>query len=586
MRSIKSISIFRATLVVIAIMSFTSVQAQLGTIASGLADKRRQKKIEKSPARDHILAVEKNLPILKKETGKYTKPAEYLPKDDKDFERFNTPFQSINENLPLILKKDPKWDVSEYKSQFSALEPIFKSIETGYGKRQRAVVLADSIYNSFPNPRPIYDNYFRFGYSKECGALYKNLNTYNLACDCGEKHHSFYIEKLRIKELRVILEEISPIMDYLPFYYSSAKESRVKRLKIDYFDKYDKLQDFWLSSAAKAIESSKESDNDFQSIGVLNYYVQVMETALEISDQKSSDFKTRRTELNDRIKTIQKERLIENKITDENKGKIYFLASDVSRADFSEDQAINVWNLEKPIHFRWFMASTPQEMHLGLNNAVSGLDANQDAHMTHVIYIDGKKIFQGIYKGFGNMPELYANALTMRGTYDGEEDGIHSGLAQKILQEVSIGTHKMKVEAYMDGRKAEMAAKPFAVGEISLKVTATAFSKFKINPEICFPKTGMHNASVSQQIKALVKEEFKKNAVSVRIIDKDWIVNRNKYSGIILSRGVNATVLFNDGTCRKMEVWARQKHNGGGQYAPITIEGYSDTEEIPCNCLR
>ncbi len=568
---------------VLVTMSSLSSQAQLGQIANGIADKRRQKKIEKSPATDHIIAVEKYLPILQKEFDKWKNPSERFPKDDEEFEKFNQPFSKIEENLALIIQKDPNWDVSEYNTQFDKQKPIFKSIETNYGKRLKAMALTDSV-NNFPNPR----NDFRFGYNKSCDDLFETPKYYNVACDCGEQHYDSYVNQLNLKKLRVTLSELAPIIKYLPYpsSYNSIKEPHAKRLIKKYLDGFDNLQNYWLESASKAIESSKTHDNKFQSMGVLKYCLKIMETAIEISDVRKEEFEAKKIELNQRLSELQKERLIENKITTENEGKIFFLSSEVSRDKFTESMAISTWDVNQAIYFRWFMPNTPQEMHQKLDNAESGLKANHDAYMTHVFYINGRKFHTGIYDGFRSNPELYADALTMRGRYNSDK-GIYIDLMQKVLQNLGPGTYDMRIEAFMDGHEAQIAETPFAIGELKLKVTSGGLSKIKSNPEVCFQKTGMQNAQVTQQIKLLLKEELDGlMPSSARIISKDWVVERNKYSGAILSRGVNVLVLFGGTNCKKMEVWVEQDYNGNGHYAPLKINGISETFEIPCECMN
>lgn len=583
MKHFKSKSLLPAMVMLIALAFSSSGHAQIGDIANGLADKRRQKKIEKSPAKEHILAVEKNIPSLEKEIGKYTTPAEYRPKDDKDFARFGTPFNSIEENLKLLKEKDPEWDVAEYEAQFSKLKPTYNSIKESNDNRIKSMDLADKI---FEWPTFDKDDYFRFGYNKSCSSLYREFKNFNLACDCGQNHYKYYVEDIKLRELRVLLADIAPIIDYLPSSYHSAQGYRAEQYIKSYLTGYEDLIKSWIEYSDEALKNSDESENAFQSIGVLSYYKKMMETALAISDIQKAEVNDMLTKLNTKIKSIKKQRLVDNKITEANIGKFYFLNADISRADFKESDAISTWNLGDPIYFRWFMPSTPLEMHQSLNNAVVGQEANQDAVMTHIIYVDGKKIYQGIYDGFRQWPDLYSDALTMRGQYE-DGKGIYDKIMRAMLDGVSVGSHKLKIEAYMDGHKADMASEPFASGEITLNVTAAGINKIKNNEEVCFPKAGMQDGNVIAKVRALMKDELEgKTPYSIHIISNEWAVDRNEYSGVILSRGVDVQVLYKDSECEKVEVWVEQKYNGNGSYAELKIDGISASEKIPCKCMN
>lgn len=106
--------------------------------------------------------------------------------------------------------------------------------------------------------------------------------------------------------------------------------------------------------------------------------------------------------------------------------------------------------------------------------------------------------------------------------------------------------------------------------------------------DVRMPKALKTDAALAGTMKKAFMAKYGNQDVTavkrVVIINTDWTVRRNEFTGIILSRFIDAAVAYDrvDGTCRYEEVRFSQDSQGGGKYGPIYWDGVGDNEEISC----
>ena len=81
--------------------------------------------------------------------------------------------------------------------------------------------------------------------------------------------------------------------------------------------------------------------------------------------------------------------------------------------------------------------------------------------------------------------------------------------------------------------------------------------------------------------------DWPEKPVKAIITDSDWTIDRHPLSGAILSRTINATVLFRvgDGTCKAFKLSFRQPYTGGS-YGKTERYGVGDSFPISCDKLE
>ncbi len=106
--------------------------------------------------------------------------------------------------------------------------------------------------------------------------------------------------------------------------------------------------------------------------------------------------------------------------------------------------------------------------------------------------------------------------------------------------------------------------------------------------DVRMPKALKTDANLAAQMKKAFMAKYGGGDVTavkrVVIINTDWTVRRNEFTGIILSRFIDAAVAYDriDGTCRYEEARFTQDSQGGGKYGPMYWDGVGDNEELSC----
>lgn len=155
------------------------------------------------------------------------------------------------------------------------------------------------------------------------------------------------------------------------------------------------------------------------------------------------------------------------------------------------------------------------------------------------------------------------------------------------LNALPAGKHNMKLEYWGVDFSYNKTMEPLAIGEFVLDVSER--TKAKIGISFNDLKAGMVNKDLEGKILIAAKENADLNKrkevyLQSKIIDKDWIIVRNKVSGLITERKVYANVLqqWPDKHCSYRSFYMRETHDGtkyiGDYFA------YPEGDEKDCDC--
>jgi len=79
-----------------------------------------------------------------------------------------------------------------------------------------------------------------------------------------------------------------------------------------------------------------------------------------------------------------------------------------------------------------------------------------------------------------------------------------------------------------------------------------------------------------------------KSVVKLVIIDPDWMIRRNEFTGAILHRYIRAAAAVKDGEgkCRVYQLITFQEDYVGGKFKPLRYDGIGDNYEIECDKIK
>ncbi|MCG8701218.1 MAG: hypothetical protein MI922_24405, partial [Bacteroidales bacterium] len=80
------------------------------------------------------------------------------------------------------------------------------------------------------------------------------------------------------------------------------------------------------------------------------------------------------------------------------------------------------------------------------------------------------------------------------------------------------------------------------------------------------------------------KEGWKAEIGGIKIVDRDWNIERNEITGIILNRWIAAQVYikYNDGICKVCRFVFEQNHNGSDYSEYLSHNAGGKIEEVDC----
>jgi hypothetical protein len=104
------------------------------------------------------------------------------------------------------------------------------------------------------------------------------------------------------------------------------------------------------------------------------------------------------------------------------------------------------------------------------------------------------------------------------------------------------------------------------------------------------PKAAMNDKKLEAEMIAALKnsqtykDRIKGEVIRLVIIDPDWMIRRNEYTGVILHRYIRATaaVKNDDGTCTIWQLITFQQDYVSNKFQKTKFDGVGDPYKIPC----
>ncbi|MGE0568179.1 MAG: hypothetical protein AB7O73_09535 [Bacteroidia bacterium] len=159
--------------------------------------------------------------------------------------------------------------------------------------------------------------------------------------------------------------------------------------------------------------------------------------------------------------------------------------------------------------------------------------------------------------------------------------------ALKHEDKFTVGDHVLKVEYRPYQNYPSLYVGPvIASGEITLTVKKTIVDPN--DPKTCLPKVEMKNPELEKSIlKAFNAQKWEETPKEVRIISNKWNIVRNKYSGIITSRYVEAAIgSTKDGKCAYQIFNFYQDYDGKDYQKEVYLSGIGDKTTVSCGCMK
>jgi hypothetical protein len=171
---------------------------------------------------------------------------------------------------------------------------------------------------------------------------------------------------------------------------------------------------------------------------------------------------------------------------------------------------------------------------------------------------------------------------------DPDKDGRNDAFI-KYMNDAAPGTYTVRV--WVDpghSGSSTKACKPAAEGEFT--IIKKAGDKMSLGQKFADKKAGMINPTLEAAMLKVINEYAQSNGwkekfTKLKITDKDWYINRNEYSGRILSRSINVYAQGNwpDGHCTGVEFSILQQYDGAKYSSNCLYNGIGKTDKIDCN---
>ncbi len=153
---------------------------------------------------------------------------------------------------------------------------------------------------------------------------------------------------------------------------------------------------------------------------------------------------------------------------------------------------------------------------------------------------------------------------------------------------ISTGTQDVQIAIVpMVTYPEDLDCKPF-IG--TLKMTVKDGFIDPKDESMCMPAPKMNSASLNSKILTAFADKgwTKDHAKKAIVLQRDWAIRKNEYTGLILDRSIDAGIAFErEGKCYYQVFAFTQDYNGSGYQENATyLNGVGDQKQIHCDCLK
>jgi len=270
-------------------------------------------------------------------------------------------------------------------------------------------------------------------------------------------------------------------------------------------------------------------------------------------------------------------------------GKIVFATSGdaIANGEEKESEFVTKATLGGEIYYRAYLDNSL------LNYLKSTLHPDVNGRWKIRFSIDGVEAGVEIMQADFFSREQKQKYTTFRGALKSLPDGDATGeeefkdFLRKNEDKFTIGDHVLKIEYIPFTREPKETEGPVvASGEITLSVKKSLVDPNDVTT--CLPKALMTDKVLETSIlNAFNAKGWTEKAVKVRIISSQWNIVKNKTTGAIISRYVDAVIgSTEDNNCAYQDFSFYQDYDGKGYQKEVYLSGVGDKVDISCGCLK
>ncbi|MCH2229238.1 MAG: hypothetical protein MK105_02745 [Crocinitomicaceae bacterium] len=545
----------------------------------GVFESSPEKKVLKSPAKDEIFEVEASITKLDVFLVEKALTDKHFAESQENYASFMEPYKVVADGIPVIRSKDTKWkSTGIYEERLKGYEERSKSIGVLWEKTKKNMELIGWLKEKYEFEDSRGDEFLKFGPNNKerCNGLKDAPTMFPEGCPCAQNFREFYLKKM---ELPVLIDKINQLALSDEGSFRGNDREWLREMRKSYVTNYEGWES-GVASKAEELMSKLESSKSWHKkslAGLLEYHKEMLLVFSEINPSNSKLVPLAK-EIGTVVDEYRSGQRAKYKWTEARSRKVFFLNENVSLEDFSDADIQREITLDEPVRFRWFFDKPAVEYHAALGFS----SFKNQAMVRYKVYIDGKEFYQtGELLYNKNPEELYEEALTTKVSF---LFGSRSIFYTKVIENLTIGKHALKIEILIG--QDEKYSKVLASGEVTLNLTQNAIVKLLKNEDFCFPKSGRIDPSLeAKMLKKFNEKGWKEQAKKVIILDKDWTIVRNNYTGVIIKRTINALIVSTiDGACVKEDFTFIQEHNGSSYSSGLDM-AIGSKKEMSCKCL-
>lgn len=278
-------------------------------------------------------------------------------------------------------------------------------------------------------------------------------------------------------------------------------------------------------------------------------------------------------------------------------GEIVFVSKSMGASEVNDAAALTQLTFGEPLYFRAFFADSTTNMlyKTGELDEVEDWVLGRNGRWKMDFYVDDVLLCTALMPA-DYLREGEAHAwTTARGALrlaSNDRNKFVAGRQQfdqclpKLDAGLSVGTHALRLDisAYTDTPR-EVTSAVMASGSVNLKIDAPLYDPK--DTERCLPARASKDAALEKAMMAeFEKKGWEEQPQQLRIVSKEWAVERHSITNEALSRSKDAVVGMTQGpTCSYTTFSFTQDAKGSG-YGPVYLDGIGSKKEVPCSCLN
>lgn len=272
----------------------------------------------------------------------------------------------------------------------------------------------------------------------------------------------------------------------------------------------------------------------------------------------------------------------------QNLGHIVFSKQLIEKGKEQPGQFASEFTLRDPIHSRFYLARSIK------NECIKAGETCFSAHLKIRFIVNGEEV--GAHDTLPDR-EWFSTWTTFRqesltDAYELGSEEINGFFLGAVVPKLKEGKNDIKVKvtfvADASGNKKYEHNEPICEGEFSLVVGRGEVERFLAEKAPRLPEPRMKNPKLeAEMLQAIRDAGWKEEPLKAVIIEDDWTYERNRLTGIIVSRHISAAVLVKspDGQCRLFYVGFGQENQGGNKYGKARLGGVQSRGpyDVPCS---